>query len=318
MKLILLSFLLLCSAEAIRTCGQDDDTVLRTHLGEGTIRETIGMQSSTPRWLLPKRERHPPILFFLVLLSLFFLLPQLLLLVRQHREADNSLERHAAAPEKKRLLPTPILVVGLPKTGTSTIHSFFARSGYRSSHYKCMDDLFCGLCIKAAVQQGKPPLKSCGDYEVWAQMDIENLGLCHFPQIHNLEELHQESPNATFILSHRNMTRWARSVTNWVGAARSMASRLWKCNNGPKTKKADDLIQWHLEHIQRIRDFVKSHPSHALVEINIEDPTAGNIMARHFGAPATNWGHENDSLNKTASRMSIRVDSVNHSNSRQP
>ena len=78
--------------------------------------------------------------------------------------------------ETTRLLPTPILIVGMPKTGTSTIHAFFERSGYRSSHFKCLNrTIHCGLCIKVAIEEDKPPLKTCGDYEVWAQMDVENV-----------------------------------------------------------------------------------------------------------------------------------------------
>jgi hypothetical protein len=264
--------------------------------------------------LLPKRKGTLPILLILGMLSLLLLIPQLSLLASQQLNRVGDLEEKGnlpeLSPEKQRLLPTPILLVGMPKSGTTTIESFFHRSGYRSSHYRCLNNLYCGLCIKVAIEQGKPPLKTCGDYEVWAQMDVENLGQCFFPQIQNLEQLHEEAPNATFVLSHRNMTRWARSVRNWVGVERSMAARLAKCKGGPKTKQPEDLIQWHLEHIQRIRDFVKSHPSHTLVEIDIEDPDAGEIMSQRFGAasPASNWGHENDSVNKTASRMTSRND----------
>jgi len=257
-----------------------------------------------------RRKRPLPLVGILGLLSLSLVLHQLTLLTSHNlgkfADKESKVVLPARPAVKPRLLPTPILVVGLPKTGTTSIHAFFKRSGYRSSHFKCIDDRFCGLCIKAAARQGKTPLKSCGDYEVWAQMDMENLGMCHFPQIHNLGILHQEAPNATFLLSHRNMTRWVRSVKNWVGAFRSMAVRLAKCDGGPKSKKSQDLIQWHLEHVQRIRDFVKAHPSHALVEIDIEDPNAGEIMAQHFGSasPASNWWHENNGANTSASKLS--------------
>lgn len=246
------------------------------------------------------------------ILALICLLPQFVLLGSQNA-IQSSLDLSGVgflpkSPRPMRLLPTPILQVGMPKTGTTSIHTFFERSGYRSSHYRCINRHYCGLCIRAALQKGEPALKACGDYEVWAQMDVENLGQCHLPQIVNLEELHNEAPNATFILSHRNMTRWAKSVKNWVGINRSMGARLAKCVGGPNSKTVEDLIKWHIEHIERIRKFVAEHPSHALVEINIEDPKAGEIMERHFGpgSPAQNWGHENNSVNHKASRMSTR------------
>lgn len=280
-------------------------------------------------WRKYQHHRHPPCILSppvflggIVLVIVSLILSQLHLLigttvvVREDStlsvEGSMSMTHHVMrSTETARLLPTPILLVGMPKTGTSTIHSFFERSGYRSSHFRCLNNtLYCGLCIKVAIEQHKPPLKTCGDYEVWAQMDIENLGQCHFPQIHNLEILHQEAPHATFLLSLRNMTRWAHSVQNWVGNVRSLAARLSKCKGGPKSKHAQDLIQWHYEHIQRIREFVKNHPSHTLLEINIEDPHAGEIMSQWFGtaSPATNWGHENDSLQRNASKMTSRID----------
>lgn len=258
-------------------------------------------QQSSPRRSSSLRR---PVRYFLAFsgISAVLILPQMSLLL-----GEDEFNAFRAIPQQPlRFLPTPILSMGLPKTGTSAIHSFFERSGYRSSHYKCVNNLLCGLCIRVAVEKGKPPLQTCGNYEVWAQMDIENLGNCHFPQISNLEAIHREAPTATMILSLRNMTRWVRSVKNWVGGGeRSMAARLTKCKNGPKSKDADALIRWHIDHIDRIRSFVRRHPSHTLVEINIEDPKAGQIMESYFGpaSPARNWGHENDSLNTNASRL---------------
>jgi Sulfotransferase domain len=260
---------------------------------------------ASKRWIV---GRHAFLVLFLAFLSGTLNLSQFPSTAeeRDYSPEISSLAKGMPQERPDRLLPTPILLVGMPKTGTSTIHAFFERSGYRSSHYKCTNGLYCGLCIRVAVEQGKPPLQTCGDYEVWAQMDFENLGNCHFPQITDLHALHQEAPHATMLLNLRNMTRWVRSVKHWVGGGqRSMAARLTKCKGGPKSKEAEDLIQWNNDHIQRIRDFVQKHPSHRLVEINIEDPRAGQIMELHFGAasPASNWGHENEGLQKNASRM---------------
>jgi hypothetical protein len=138
-------------------------------------------------------------------------------------------------------------------------------------------------------------------------MDVENWGQCHFPQITNLEQLHEEAPNATLILSMRNMTHWATSVRNWGGGGRSLAERLAKCKTGPQSPNREDLIEWHQAHMERIRSFVQEHPSHALVEINIEDPNTGEIMAQLFGSEARFWAHENDSLSTNVSRTTSRA-----------
>jgi hypothetical protein len=262
--------------------------------------------------LLPEvNARSRRSIFLLLVFTMTVLLEQYALLYKtneldQASGSDESSPSSPGKPEQKRLLPTPILVVGLPKTGTSTVHNFFKKSGYSSSHYKCNESYFCGMCFKSAIKSGKPPLASCGGYEVYAQMDVENTGQCHFPQITDLEILHEEAPNATFILSTRNMTHWATSVRNWVGGVRSMAGRLAKCEEGPKTRFPDDLIVWHHAHLERIREFVRTHPSHTLVEIDIEDPRTGEIMAQRFGSDARFWGHVNDGTKTNASLTKSR------------
>lgn len=271
--------------------GHDDSRQMRTNF----LRTSKWRRIGTVQWT--------------GLIAIVCILPQFWLLSRQNASTESIAGGILPRPSRPlRLLPTPILLMGMPKTGTSTVHTFFERSGYRSSHYRCIERLYCGLCIRAALQKGQPALKSCGDYEVWAQMDVENLGQCHFPQIVNLEELHNEAPNATFVLTHRNMTKWAKSVKNWVGATRSMAARLAKCEGGPKSKTAEDLISWYWQHVERIRSFVREHPTHALVEIDIESPRAGAFMEEHFGAStaAENWGHENTSTNNKANRIARR------------
>lgn len=196
-------------------------------------------------------------------------------------------------------LPKPVLIVGMPKAGTSTLHSFFRKSGYRSSHYFCgsgktISERFCGFCIREAIMNLQPPLQTCGNFDVWAQLDATynpGLGLkeCYFPQIFSMETIHVEASNATIILNRRDLNRWVESVRNW----KNLHNRLKKCDGGPKSGSTEDLKEWHMNHISAIRDFVWRHPSHALVEVDIEDPTAGERMALLFQTNEKHWGHSN-------------------------
>jgi hypothetical protein len=47
------------------------------------------------------------------------------------------------------------------------------------------------------------------------------------------------------------------------------------------------------EHHNRIRDFVQRHPSHALVEVNITEDSAGDVLAEAFGLDAKRWTQKN-------------------------
>merc|ERR1711862_631043 len=81
----------------------------------------------------------------------------------------------------------------------------------------CGGDGYCGTCIQKAIDARLPPLSSCGNYIVYAQMDQASKGDCIFPQIEFLDELYEESPNAIFILPFRNVSAWIKSVQKWHG-----------------------------------------------------------------------------------------------------
>ena len=262
--------------------------------------------------------------------------------INSDSDSTSSQPQEATSQQRRTqlLLPTPVLIMGMPKTGTSTIHRFFSRSGYNSSHYKC-GKYYCGRCIQVAVVQNtnnnSKPLQSCGNYEVYAQMDVEEVGFCVLPQIEYLDELYNEAPKATWLLPTRNITKWARSSQNWIGGSgKSLAYRLSKCKSnrsqqrnkkrknksnsnhtpipqsqlfiGPKTPYTKDLIGWHEQHLERIRHYVMTHPSLSFLEIDIENPSTAQIMVDHFGSLSkpshtSYWGHENDSRNSKASVM---------------
>lgn len=202
-------------------------------------------------------------------------------------------------------LPKPVLVVGLPKAGTSSIHSFFLDSGHSSVHWKNgvpNTPWRVGTCMKQAADAGKPLIAWCGNYSVYAQMDVTDPQLpdtgCHYPQITFLLELHQEAPNATFILNRRNFTDWASSVYRWDVKGRDQLGERWvACKPfGPSSTSREELIQWHKDQIQRVRQFVLDHPTHALVEVDIQDAAAGGLMSKAFGVDIKYWGQANKNI----------------------
>ena len=47
-----------------------------------------------------------------------------------------------------------------------------------------------------------------------------------------------------------------------------------------------------------VREFVRQHPSHNLIEVDIEADDAGEYMASHLGIDANCWQHKNKNLLK--------------------
>ena len=230
---------------------------------------------------------------------------------------DEALTRAAKELEGLLPLPRPILVVGMPKTGTTSIHKYFQCAGLSSIHWRNYEiaaekkddaEIYVGTCMRNASDSGLPLLQTCGNYNVYAQMDVTSPDNpsqgCYFPQISNLNELSNEAPAATFILNRRNMTAWYRSIHNHMGGTmyrEAFDSRLTRCNTtwSPNSTRMEDMIAWHQAQIERVRQFVLAHPTHALIEPDIQSPMAGRQMSIAFGISNSScWGRANASKNQ--------------------
>ena len=294
--------------------------------------------SSAPVSAASRPSRHTSSHWFFV--SAFLLLSLATLGLARHAGVvpRRALGQGAGGQEISRhgavRISLPVLVVGLPKAGTTSLASYFACGGLDTSHYKCVtlaegDDSFastgstmeqtCGRCIRDALAMNEPPLRSCGNFEAWAQMDVAGrplarsgeVGLdgagagggasddtCFFPQIDALDALDAEFPKATLVLNRRaSPEAWLRSVDGW----NDLRERLRDCDVGglPAGAGAEgpegdaELLAFVERHEANVRAFVSAHPSHELVEVTIEDPDAGRALEAAFGIPAECWGREN-------------------------
>jgi hypothetical protein len=111
------------------------------------------------------------------------------------------------------------------------------------------------------------------------------------PQQLHLEKLHAYAPNATFILNLRPDKDWVHSVTNWFGLGGRFL-RLFHVDI-ETTDRSQALRDIFNDHSTFVREFVKSHPSHALVEVDISSPDAGKILAESFALRESCWGKHN-------------------------
>ncbi|KAL7516987.1 hypothetical protein ACHAWX_001952 [Stephanocyclus meneghinianus] len=199
----------------------------------------------------------------------------------------------------------PFINVGMPKMGSTSLHKFFCCGNYTSSHWECGKGKgLCADCMKTAALSGSPPLKSCGAFQSYMQMDRD----VFFPQIELLDQIHEESPNATFLLMFRGMNGWFRSMSHWKASdtsphtfrdskGKSLSERLTNANitglppgKGSNQREISDFFCWHVNHI---RKFVSSHPSHELIELDIASPYVGVQLENIFGINRSCWGEAN-------------------------
>ena len=82
------------------------------------------------------------------------------------------------------------------------------------------------------------------------------------------------------------MAHWVASVSGWLHDGSSeMRYRLERCGlPGIGVNASDaDFEAFYTNHSRAVREFVAAHPSHALIEFDLEQPTAGE----HLAAAAT-------------------------------
>jgi len=166
----------------------------------------------------------------------------------------------------------------------------------------------CAVCMKNAIKAGKHPLSFCNNgnntkfIDAYTQIDM---GPEKLIQVNFLSEIISGIPEgATFILPFRNITNWYKSLTNWYGGKAAGKS---KDNNMRKRfERADinglppgvgrnvsEFSIFYCEYVKRVREEVAKNPRHTLIEIDVEDPTAGEQLEVYFGVNRTCWGQRN-------------------------
>ena len=134
-----------------------------------------------------------------------------------------------------------ILVVGLPKAGTSSLFEFFHCHGVFSQHWYCCGrqdsadrpgqttgpngPSYMSHCLLENLQSTTTEniLDGCGGYDAYTEINGPRLPLRNgkeqakgifLPQHYHLQELHDAAPNATWILNIRDVNDWIKSVMN--------------------------------------------------------------------------------------------------------
>lgn len=231
------------------------------------------------------------------------------------------MKRTLALMERNVSLSKPVINLGMPKVGSSTLFHFFRCSGWKASHWKSERQGLIGACMKRASVRNDPLLKSCDAWyfkklwgsqnepsawddkgaEAYLQMDFSlNGGRCRYPQIQDLDKLHQEAPNATFVLLFRPIQDWYRSMANWPSSnsTATLLERLQQCDlpGLPQGRGGSlpELEVFWCRHVRRVRDFVERHPSHRLVELDLYNAEqSARVMAKLFHSQSDCWGHAN-------------------------
>lgn len=195
-------------------------------------------------------------------------------------------KRQANLRKPKQLLqlrvPTPVFVLSLPKSGTTTMFRFFdcgSGRGAAAHHWfknasKVEDRL--GVCMGKNVEAGLPLLKSCADFSVYtdagAMWLMEKKAHCFYPSVHGLEH-----------------TDWVTSAIRWHRLLDRMSA---SCNDfPPKGSTLEDGERFYIAHNERARDFASRQPGWHYLEHKLESADVGAELEADVGIQASCWGH---------------------------
>jgi hypothetical protein len=201
-------------------------------------------------------------------------------------------------------VPTPIIVMGLMKAGTTSIYGYF-KCGLdpytaRISHYNCAKKhgiMSCGKRMRRNITKKRvKAFKDMDMFHVYTELDgQEHNGGITVPQWQFLEEIYAHFPSATWILNLRDPQDWLSSVDRWQDLRQRFIDNPFNPIL-PRGKGEDDkdMIRFYEVQAERIKDFVKTHPSLTLVEVKIDSPDAGTTMEDTFGISADKcWKRRN-------------------------
>jgi Sulfotransferase domain len=121
------------------------------------------------------------------------------------------------------------------------------------------------------------------------------------PQHFWIDRVHNAFPNATWILNLRDVDSWIGSVIKWGDDLHNqffneyfMQGAITDIPSENNSTAVNNLLrEIYEQHHNMVREFVRQHPSHTLVEVNITDESAGEILGQAFGLDSRAWANIN-------------------------
>ena len=108
-----------------------------------------------------------------------------------------------------------ILLLGFPKSGTTSFQNLFNQLGYNSIHWK-YKDVYIGSIIKKNKTEHRILLEGLLDVDCITQLDVcLNHHDNYWPQIIDYQQLYRENKDATFILNKRDPQKILDSFKHW-------------------------------------------------------------------------------------------------------
>lgn len=187
------------------------------------------------------------------------------------------------------------VVIGFPKSGTTTLQTALQRSGLRSAHWRWKGEPIGKLIYDGWFEDGDPFARLPG-LDVITQMDIcvPKEGLNHWPNldIPLLLAIRERHPTCLLILNGREPAKIADSILRWGDLARRLSRGAQPgLPEGRGTQRAE-LERWIGTHHAAVRRIFAGDPHFLDLDIAAEDAPAK--LGAALGVAIKWWGRANE------------------------
>ena len=187
-----------------------------------------------------------------------------------------------------------IILVGFPKSGTSSFHKLFLDLGYNSYHWT-KDGKYIGTIIKNNKINNNPLLCDFLDTDVITQLDVcVNKDNVYWPQITDYEQLYKENPNSIFILNKRDPEKILSSFKRWNNYHKRLI------NYSPELLPDDSdetFIDFVTRHYMNIETFFLQQSNSKFITFDIENDNLEKLEKYIDLKDIKDFPHENKNLN---------------------
>jgi len=160
-----------------------------------------------------------------------------------------------------------ILIIGLPKSGTTSFTELFLNAGYKAAHWK-INDGYVGKIIQRNKKNDEPLLRGLKKFDCITQMDVcIDHDHAYWPQVSDYKDLYCQNPDAIFILNKRDPEKLLSSFKRW----NNYDQRLFTFNPELIEDKTDaGFIQFVNNHYNTIENFFSVKPKAKFITFDIE------------------------------------------------
>ena len=186
-----------------------------------------------------------------------------------------------------------LMVIGFPKSGTTSITAALEASGMKTAHWQIDNNRFVGALIYKAVLNGLDPFTHLEGYDAVTQADVclPNHRLSLWPNLDFavLSAIRRAHPTCLFVLNTRSPEAICDSIADWpFMQKRFEISDIPGLPRGVGGRRRH-LIAWIENHYAACRHFFAGDDY--FLELDIERPDAPEILGKALGVEISSWGN---------------------------